>query len=83
MHFVARGTPIDDIDGKSYKTELKRKPQLFKQLYKIQITPLVIYGLGGVHTHILWRNESDYKKPDASRPVASVHVVQKSCLPIM
>ena len=26
------------------------------------ITPLAIYDLGGIHTHILWQNESDYKK---------------------
>ena len=28
----------------------------------LKITPLVIYGLRGVHTHILWWNEKDYKQ---------------------
>ena len=38
--------------------------------------PLVIYGLGGVHTHthththIPWWNESNYKKPGTRRPQA-------------
>ena len=58
-HFVTRVTPIDDIDGKSHKTELK------SNCSKVKIMPLVIYGLGGGHTHtsILWRHESDFKKP--------------------
>ena len=47
MHFVTRVTPIDDIDGKSHKTE----PLLFYQSFKVKITPLVIYSLGGGHTH--------------------------------
>ena len=44
--------PIDEIDGKSHKTEMKSKQlQLFNQSYKAKITPLVIYGLGGARTH--------------------------------
>ena len=50
MHFITRAMPIDDIDGKSHKTELK-SDRLFNQSYKVKITPLVIYGLGDVHTH--------------------------------
>ena len=38
------------IDSKAHiKTE--RKQGLFNQSYEVEITPLVIYGLGGGHTH--------------------------------
>ena len=46
MHFVIRATPIDDIDGKGRKMELKNS----NQSYKVKTTSLVIYGLRGVHT---------------------------------
>ena len=29
-----------------------KQPQLFNHLYKVKIIPLVIYGLGGVHTYM-------------------------------
>ena len=66
-HFVTWVTPIDDINGKSHKMELKSSRRLFNQSFKVKITPLVIYGLKGghTHTHILWRYESDFKKPGA------------------
>ena len=41
--------PIDEINDKSHKTE--RQQKLFNQSYKVKITPLVIYGLGGMHRH--------------------------------
>ena len=46
-----------------------KKAQLVGQSFNVKITPLVIYGLEGVHmhAHILWWNESDYKKPGARR----------------
>ena len=47
--------PIDDIDGKSHALNVTEKqPQLFNQSFKVKITPLIIYGLGGgrTHTHI-------------------------------
>ena len=51
MNFVSRATPIDDIDGKSYHGYVAEKqPPLFNQSFKVKITLLVIYGLGGVHT---------------------------------
>ena len=62
---------VDDIDGKSHKMEQK----LFNQSYKVKITPLVIYGLGGVHTHMdmhTYRHERDFKKLG---PAAGVSLV--------
>ena len=59
--------PINDIDGKSHIMELKAA-QLFNQSFKAKITPLVIYGLRGVHTHS--RIESDFKKP-GGRPACA------------
>ena len=53
-------TPFNEIDGKSHKTELKSSHLLFK----VKITPLVIYGLGGVHTHTLV-NESETRRVPA------------------
>ena len=38
---------------------------IIQQSSKVKITPLVINSLGGGHTHILWWNESDFKKPGA------------------
>jgi len=67
MHFATRATPIDDINSKSYK--------ILNQLIKVKITPLVIYGFRSGHIHILWRNESDLKKPGARRPAAGTHLV--------
>ena len=41
--------------------------------------PLIIYGLGGVHTHthahIHSRIESDFKKPGARRPAPSLKIL--------
>ena len=65
MHFVTMATPIDDIDGKNLKTELKSSRTIFKQSYKVKIMPLVIYGLGGIHTHT-FAHESDFKKPGST-----------------
>ena len=66
-HFIIRATPIDDINGNSYK-----QPLLFNQSYKAKITLLVIYGLRGIHTHTYThthsRSESDFKKPGTCRP---------------
>ena len=51
-HFVTRVTPIDDIDVKSHKTELKSSRNYSTyQSFKVKITPLVIYSLGSGHTH--------------------------------
>ena len=47
MHFVTRAVPIDDIDGKSHKTELKSN---HNHSTKLKIMPLVIYGLASTHT---------------------------------
>ena len=69
MHFVTRAMPIGDIDGKSHKTE--KQPKLFNQPYKIKTTPLVIYGLRGVHTHAYthtFPHQSDFKKPGLCAP---------------
>ena len=44
--------------------------------------PLVIYGLGGghTHTHTLWWNESDFKKPGVRQP-AGWHQPAGRCTP--
>jgi len=40
-HFVTRAMPIDDIDGKSHKTELESsRNHSTNQSYKVKITPL-------------------------------------------
>ena len=51
-HFITRVTYIDDIDSKSPKMELKSS---------------CYFSTSGVdtHIHIVWRNESDFKKPGA------------------
>ena len=41
--FFTKATSIDDIDTKGHKMERK-------QSYKVKITLLVIYGLGGIQT---------------------------------
>ena len=47
MHFATRAMPINDIDGNSHKTEQKSSHN-----YSTNHThALVIYGLGGIHTH--------------------------------
>ena len=43
MDFITRATPINDIDGKSHKMELKSS-------FKVKITPLAINSFSGVHT---------------------------------
>ena len=63
---------MDDIDGKSHKTELKSSRNYSN---KAKTIPLVIYGPGGVHTHIHSRNESDFKKPGVRWPQAGAHLV--------
>ena len=51
-HFVTMGMPIDDIDGKSHKTELKSiRNHSTNHLKSKPRYYVVIYGLGGVHTH--------------------------------
>ena len=52
-YFVTRAMLIDEIDIKSHEMELEKQPPLFNQSYKVKITSLVIYGLGGIYTHIL------------------------------
>ena len=68
-HFVTRVTPIDDIDVKSHKTELKSSRNYSTyQSFKVKITPLVIYSLGSGHTHTHTHalpERSDFKKPGA------------------
>ena len=48
MHFVTKAMPIDCIDSKWHKLDLKGN-----QSRKIQIMPLIIYPLGGIYTYIL------------------------------
>ena len=43
--------PIDDINGKSYKTELKSSSDYSTNNLKSISRCQVIYGLWGVHTH--------------------------------
>ena len=39
------------IDGKDHKLGPRKQQELFNQSCKVQIMSLVIYGLGGGHTH--------------------------------
>ena len=51
MHFVTRPMPIDDIDGKSHKLELKAA-EIIQPITQSQIMPLVIlWPHGHTHTH--------------------------------
>ena len=63
---------MDDINGKSHKTELKSSRNYSN---KAKIMPLVIYGPGSIHTHIQLRNEGDFKKPGVHQPQAGAHLV--------
>ena len=64
MHFITRAMPIDDIDSKSHKMELKSSHN-YLLIFLVKIMPLVIYGLRGVQTHICMPHENDFKKPSA------------------
>ena len=57
MHFVAKATPINDIDGKSHKTTVKQQ-KLFNQSYKVKITLLQLFMASGVYTHRVKVNSS-------------------------
>ena len=57
MHFVTMATPINNINGKSHKTKLKSSRNYSINRIKVKVTPLVIYGLGGMHTQT--RAETD------------------------
>ena len=77
MDFVNRAMPIDDINSKSHKTELKSSRKLFSQSYEVEIVPPAIYGLEGVHTHeYAFAHQSGFKKPGVCRPV---HAWFKMC----
>ena len=79
MHFVTSTTFIDEIDGKSHKTELKSSHYYSTN----RIKPLVIiYGLKAIHKHtcvhihtLTFADENDFKKPGARRSAAGVHLV--------
>ena len=50
-----RATPMNYIKVKGRKIITEKQQELFNQSYEVQITPLVIYGLGvdtNTHTHI-------------------------------
>ena len=49
--FVTRVTPIDDIDSKCHKMELKSSRNYSTNHLMSKIKPLIIYGLGGEHAH--------------------------------
>ena len=51
MYFVNWATLIDYIDDKSHKMDLKSSRNYSTNHLKVKIMPLVIYGLGGIHTH--------------------------------
>ena len=65
--FVTKATPIDYIDSKchNYK-ETEKQQDLFEWLFRLHITPLVIHGLGGGHTHTRIHPHRNYlNKPGA------------------
>jgi len=62
--FVTSAMPIDDIDGKCHKTELKSSRNHLTN--QVKITPLGFYGYGGVHARIdtytnTFPHESDFR----------------------
>ena len=58
-------------NGKGHISKLRSNKNLFNQSYKVQIPPLVIYGLG-VDTY---PHENDFKKSGGRWPVAGVCLV--------
>ena len=70
-HFITRAMPIDDIDGKSHKTELKSSHNYSTNCVKSKSHHYLFMALGvythtHTHTHTL-ADKSDYKKPAGRR----------------
>ena len=69
MHFVTRAMSIDDIDGKSHKTELKSSHNCSTNCIKLKSChDLFMASRAYTHTHThththTFTNESDFKKP--------------------
>ena len=69
---------IDEIDGKSHKTELKSSYNYSTNRIKSRLRQLVIYGLGGVHTHThkhTFVDKRDDKKSGTHWPMADARLV--------
>ena len=52
---------------------VEKQQELFNLLYRLKIPPMVIYSLGGGHTHTnthIYPHENNFKKPGARWPVA-------------
>ena len=63
MYFIIRATPIDDINDKSHKTELKSSINYSTNHMKSNSCHLLFIALGAyTHTHT-FVHESDFKKP--------------------
>ena len=67
MHLNTKATLIDDIGGERHKTELKSSCNYSTNYIKLNHATSYLWPRGRthtrIHTHILWQNESDYKKP--------------------
>ena len=60
MHFVTRATPVDDIDGKSHKIELKSSRNYSTNYINANS---YLWPQGRSHTYIPLAHESNLKKP--------------------
>ena len=79
-YFITRAMPLHYIDGEDHKSETEKQQELFNQSYEIQNTPLVIYGLGGGHTHIKTNthlHESVFKKPGTRQLASGLNILSE------
>ena len=77
MHFITRTTPIDDIDGKSHKTELKSRRNYSTNHINSKSRHLSFMASGAyihAYTHTL-PHESDFKKPGTHQAKTVLHKV--------
>ena len=69
-HFITRATPIDKIDGKSHKMELKSSHNYSASLNH---ATSYLWPRGRTRTHT-FADKSDYKKPGAQASVPGLKI---------
>ena len=65
MHFVTRATPMDDMNGKSHKMELKYSHDYSTNCIKSKSCHCLFMAQGHTHTHTdthTFMDKSDFKK---------------------
>ena len=63
MHLVTRAMPIDDINGKGHKTELKSSHNIQPIVQSLNHATSYLWPRGHTHTYI-FTDESDYKQAE-------------------